>query len=74
MFALDDRCLFEHGKPDHLAEKIDYWLDHTNEKERMSQQYIEYAKQYCIENSAIKLETMFHDAITYYHNLYNNSH
>lgn len=72
MFALDDRCLFNHGKPAHLAEKIDYWLDHPEDKDRMSKQYIEYAKEFRIENSVSKLETMFEDAIAYYHNLYNN--
>ena len=71
MFALDDRCLFNHGHPEDLAKKIDYWLDHPDEKEQMSKNYIEYAKQYRIENSVVKLETMFEDAITYYHNLYN---
>ena len=70
MFALDDRCLFDHGKPEALAAKMDYWLDNPEEKDQMSKQYIEYAKEFRIENSVAKLETMFHDAIDYYRNYY----
>lgn len=71
MFALDDRCLFNHGKPEHLAEKIDYWFDNPKERDAMSKRYIEYAKQYQIANSVSILETMFADAIAYYQNIYN---
>ena len=70
MFALDDRCLFDHGKPEVLAAKMDYWLDHPEEKDEMSRRYIEYSQEFRIENSVTKLETMFHDAIDYYHNVY----
>lgn len=70
MFALDVRCLFDHGKPEELAKKMDYWLDNPTEKEAMGKRYIEYAKEFRIEKSAAKMETMFQDAITYYHNLY----
>ena len=70
MFAIDDRCKFDHGKPESLASKMDYWLDNPEEKEAMSKKYIEYAKTYRIENSVGKIETMFHDAIAYYQHLY----
>lgn len=59
MFALDDRCLFDHGKPEELAKKMDYWLDNPAEKDAMSKRYIEYAKEFRIEKSAAKMETMF---------------
>ena len=70
MFALNDKCLFDHGKPECLAEKMDYWFDHPEEKGEMSKEYIEYAKNFQIRNSAKKMEQMFQDAIVYYHNLY----
>ena len=72
-FALDERCLFNHGKANHLAEKIDYWFDNPDEKEKMSMQYIEYAKQFRVENSVRKIEAMFEDAILFYNNVYNNT-
>ena len=49
---------------------MDYWLDHPEEKDEMSRRYIEYSQEFRIENSVTKLETMFHDAIDYYHNVY----
>lgn len=39
----------------------------------MSKRYVEYAKGFQIHNSAKKMEEMFQDAITYYHNLYTSN-
>ena len=72
-FALDDRCKFNHGKPESLVEKMDYWLDNLEEKDTMSRRYIEYAKEFRIENSVVKMENMFSDAIQYYQNLYSKA-
>ena len=49
---------------------MDYWFDHPEEKREMSKEYIEYAKNFQIRNSAKKMEQMFQDAIVYYHNMY----
>ena len=58
-FALDDRNLFEAGNSESLKEKIEYWIEHTEEKKVQSQEYIEYAKQYNIENRVSKMEDFF---------------
>ena len=58
-FALDDRNLFEAGNSESLKEKIEYWIEHTEEKKVQSQEYIEYAKQYNIENCVSKMEDFF---------------
>lgn len=62
-FALDDRSLFEAGNSDNLAEKIDYWLDHEEERKDMEKQYAESGKKYNIHNSILQIEEMFQEAI-----------
>ncbi len=62
-FALDERCIFEHGNSDDLAKKIDYFIEHEDEKKELSKKYVEYGKQFTVENSVEKLENMFITAI-----------
>lgn len=62
-FALDDRSLFEAGNSDDLAKKIDYWIEHDDERKEMEYKYSEYAENYRIEKSMKKIEGMFEDAI-----------
>ena len=62
-FALDERSLFEAGDSDDLAKKIDYWLDNSQELEKMRKTYAESANKYRIENSMKKIEEMFEDEI-----------
>lgn len=62
-FALDDRSLFEAGNSDNLAEKIDYWLDHEEERKDMEKEYAESGKKYNIHNSILQIEEMFQEAI-----------
>ena len=62
-FALDERSLFPAGDVDALAQKIDWWLDHPEERAHMSQVYAESANAYRLEASAEKAEAMFDAAI-----------
>lgn len=62
-FALDERSLFEAGDYVDLAHKIDYWIEHADERNRMSARYAESAHAYSIESSARKLEAMFYEVI-----------
>lgn len=62
-FALDDRSLFEAGNSDDLAKKIDYWIEHDDERKEMEYKYAEHAENYRIEKSMKKIEGMFEDAI-----------
>ncbi len=43
-YAIDDRNLFRVNDPDDLAAKIDYWIEHPEEKGRCSREYLAYAK------------------------------
>lgn len=62
-FALDEHNLFEHGNPISLKEKIEYYIEHPEEKEKRSLEYIEYARQYSIDNCVSQLEAVFEQAI-----------
>ena len=62
-FALDDRSLFEPDNPQDLAQKIDYWIEHPEEKERMSSLYAKQGEEYRVERSIIKAELMFEEVM-----------
>lgn len=62
-FAIDKKCLFKRGDPKDLASKIDYWIEHPEEKKELSEKYVEYAKQYSIENSLDGMIKMFETAV-----------
>ncbi|MCL1812730.1 MAG: glycosyltransferase [Treponema sp.] len=62
-FALDERSLFKKGKYLNLRDKLDYWIDHPKERERMEKEYARLGKSYNIKYSVKKLEKMFKDTI-----------
>ena len=57
-FALDEKNLFKCNDSRSLAEKIDYWLDHPDEKAARSKEYIGYTKQFDFETCMDKMEQM----------------
>jgi len=62
-FALDERSLFEAGNPRSLAEKIDYWLDHSEERKKMEQRYADQGEKYSLKRSVNLFEQMLYAAI-----------
>lgn len=62
-FALDERSLFAAGDSAALAERIDYWLDHPEERRQMELRYAEAGKAYHLDACAAKAEAMFAAAI-----------
>lgn len=62
-FALTEHNLFKHGDSSSLAKQIDYFIEHEDYKKELSSQYIEYAKQFSLDNCVRKLEDMFNEAI-----------
>lgn len=60
-FALDERSLFEAGNSGHLAERIDYWIEHEEERHKSEILYSRLAEKYRLEDCVIKLEEMFKD-------------
>ena len=62
-FALDERSLFPAGDAGALAARIDYWLEHPEERERMERRYAESASQYALSSCVRQAEDMFRRAI-----------
>ena len=62
-FALDERSLFPAGDSDALAQRIDWWFEHPEEREEMGRHYGEHAKKYALDESIKQTEEMFRQAI-----------
>lgn len=63
IFALDDRSLFELNNPKDLAEKIDYWIEHPEERIKMSKKYQDSMQNFKIDTAVKRLEEMFKAAV-----------
>ena len=57
-FALDSQNLFENKNSTDLANKIDFWLDNVAEREKRSEQYVGFAKNFAFENCMQQMEDM----------------
>ncbi|WP_251548387.1 glycosyltransferase [Pumilibacter intestinalis] len=62
-FALSDRNIFRAGDSSDLAAKIDWFIEHPEEKEKMSAEYLEYSKQFRIEACVDKMLEVFQTVI-----------
>ncbi|MBR6916436.1 MAG: glycosyltransferase [Clostridia bacterium] len=57
-FALDEKNLFKNGDSDSLASRIDWWLDHPDEKKKRSEEYAGYAREFSFDECMKKMEEM----------------
>lgn len=62
-FALDERSLFVMGDCKQLAERIDWWIEHPEERKTMSGRYAESVKKYDINDSIRKIINMYKEAL-----------
>ena len=60
-FALDEKNLFRCNNSTDLAEKIDWWLSHPEEKAERSREYLGYTKQFDQDVCMDKMEQMLFD-------------
>lgn len=60
-FAQDERSLFD-GSPEDLAAKIDYWIEHPEEKAEAAETYVKYSERFNLDNSITLMEQMFAEA------------
>lgn len=57
-FALSDKNLFEYNDPEDLANKIDYWIEHPEEKKLCSAEYLGYTKIFNQDECMKKMRNM----------------
>ncbi len=62
-FALDKRFLFKSNNVEDLTAKIDYWMEHKRDLAQARRRYIEFSKQFHIEESVKKLENIYFDVL-----------
>ena len=62
-FAIDEHNLFESGDYLSLKDKIEYYIEHPEEKAKRSEEYLEFAKKYSIDHCVRELEAVFEQAI-----------
>ncbi|MDP2891781.1 MAG: glycosyltransferase [Bacillota bacterium] len=62
-FALDERSLFRNKDYKDLTKKIEYWIEHPEEKAELSKKYLESVKQYSVKISVEKMERIYRDVI-----------
>ena len=57
-FALDKRCSFKMDDWKDLVGKIEYWMDHPEEKAELSEKYKDYAKRFDFDTCMEKMVEM----------------
>lgn len=62
-FALDSRSCFRAHDDRELAEKIDWWIEHPEERTVMGERYRESVRQYELSISIEKLIEMYHQSM-----------
>lgn len=65
-FALDGRSLFTAGDPDSLAERIDWWIEHPEERAEMERTYSELGKKYALEACVDQFEAMLAEELAWW--------
>lgn len=62
-YALTEKNLFRYNDPGDLADKIDYWIEHPEEKASLSEKYVEYSADRFDESRCMeRMEAMLVDA------------
>lgn len=62
-FALTEDNLFHYNSPEDLAEKLDWWLEHPDQREICSRKYLGYAQQFDYNVCMEKMEQLLLDAV-----------
>jgi 1-acyl-sn-glycerol-3-phosphate acyltransferase len=58
-FALDERSLFRNKDAADLARRIDYWIEHPEERARMREAYLHEADDYRLSRSVDRIEDVY---------------
>jgi glycosyltransferase involved in cell wall biosynthesis len=61
-FALTENNLFRSNDPDHLAERIGYWIENQKARELCGRVYARYASRFQFDSCMDQMEEMFYEA------------
>ncbi len=67
-FAIDERNLFHNKDAKDLAKRIDYWIEHPEEKKALAQAYRGFVEQHEYEHCMDRMEQMLSDAVKEHRN------
>ena len=62
-FALDERNLFHNKDAKDLAKRIDYWIEHPEEKQALAERYRGFVEQHEYEQCMDRMADMLSDAV-----------
>ena len=62
-FAIDEKNLFKCNDTQDLADKIDYWIEHPEERKQRSKEYLSYTKQFNQTECMKKMRLMMEECI-----------
>jgi len=62
-FAIDERNLFHNKDAKDLAKRIDYWIEHPEEKKELAARYKGFVEQHEYEHCMDRMEQMLFDAV-----------
>ena len=63
LFAIDDKCIFKKDNPKDLAQKIDYFIEHEDERKEIGEKYFETAGKFDQKTCMDEMEKMLIEAI-----------
>nr|BBB04335.1 cholesterol alpha glycosyltransferase [Helicobacter heilmannii] len=69
-FALDGRSLFKSNDARDLAQRIDYWLDHPEQRAEAEVAYAKSTQNYTLDRSIQQALSMYQEAIEDFKNIY----
>ncbi|WP_163565719.1 glycosyltransferase [Helicobacter suis] len=69
-FALDARSLFKSNDAKDLAQKIDYWLEHPEERALAEKEYAQATQNYRLDDSIKQALDMYTEAIADFREIY----
>ncbi len=62
-FVLNDKCIFKNNDPEDLAKKIDYLIEHEDERFAIGEELLQSAQQYNQERCMDEMEKMLYETI-----------
>ena len=62
-FSLSEKCIFHHGSSKSLRQRIEYFIEHPEERKELSLAYQKEGEDYHLEKMVAKMEEMFLAAI-----------